>query len=67
MSGRGGWAKVRVVGRPARLPEIPRSPVSWWLEPEYQQNRDHFYQPAEEEQPRMAHRGMSPDRLEWKS
>jgi hypothetical protein len=61
MSGRGGWAKVRVVGRPARLPEIPRSADSWWMKPECQENRDVFKAEASFHLPRIQARGLCAD------
>jgi hypothetical protein len=47
---------------PLRLPELVRCPVSWWLEPTYQQDRAAFKDKAAEEEKRMRLRGLHADR-----
>jgi hypothetical protein len=54
-------------GRPMRQPDLERSPESWWLRPEMQQDRARFTAKAAEEQPRMRKLGLHSDPMVWKS
>lgn len=66
MSGRNGWHAVSP-GRPPKAPDLVRCPEgSWWLRPEYQQDRARFDAKVVEENHRMRVRGLSADPLNWK-
>jgi hypothetical protein len=49
-------------GRPLKQTDRERSPESWWLRPEYQQDRARFAEKAEAEAPRMRKLGLHGDR-----